>query len=97
MRNPARQEQCRLGHIARIKSARGEEIARVIEGHHDHDQATQKINGVQPNTTGRRVRFGDPMFSKDHATGYEARTSKCFQRQIHKKPFPQLIMRTCVT
>jgi hypothetical protein len=45
VRDPAGQEQRRLGDIARIESAGREEVAGMVERHQYHDQAAQEING----------------------------------------------------
>src|SRR4249919_1333545 len=45
MCDPTRQEQRRVGDIARVKSSRGEKVARMVERHYHHDEATQKIDG----------------------------------------------------
>ena len=34
--------------VARIHRTRAEKIARMIEHHQNHDQATQQINAVEP-------------------------------------------------
>jgi hypothetical protein len=43
-------------HVARIDRARTKKIARMIEQHQDHDQATKQINAVDPRSNGDRAR-----------------------------------------
>ena len=47
MRHPARQEQRRVGDVARIEAAIGKKIAGVVEGHHDHHQAAQRVDRTE--------------------------------------------------
>jgi len=47
VRHPARQEQRRIGNIARVGSARGEEIAGMVERHQQHDEPAQQIDAVE--------------------------------------------------
>jgi hypothetical protein len=39
MGDPACQEECRIGHVARIESAGSEKVSCVVKRHHYHDQA----------------------------------------------------------
>src|SRR5262249_10175741 len=50
VRDPACQENGRLGDIARVHAAGGEEITRVIERHQHHDEPTQQIDRVDAAT-----------------------------------------------
>ena len=45
MGDPARHEQGRLGDVAGIHAAVAKEIARMIEGHQQHDQAAKQVDG----------------------------------------------------
>jgi hypothetical protein len=54
MRDPAGEEQCGVGDVARIGAARTEEVAGMVERHQDHHQTAQQIDGIQPrNGSGR--------------------------------------------
>lgn len=48
MRDPAREKQRRVVHIARIEATSGEEIAGVVERHQHHYEAPQEIDGIEP-------------------------------------------------
>jgi hypothetical protein len=54
MRDPTGQEEDgrRLREIERVESGGMKEIANVIEGHDNHGEAAQEIDGVQPDRFG---------------------------------------------
>jgi hypothetical protein len=60
MRDPARQEQRRVGDVARIHAARPEEVAGVVERHQHHDQSPQQIDAVEA-----RPGFGVSKFARN--------------------------------
>ncbi len=47
VRHPARQEQRGIGDVARVGTARGKEIAGMVERHQHHDQPAEKIDAVE--------------------------------------------------
>ena len=46
MRDPARHEQRRLGHVARVEPAGREEITYVIERHQHHDETAHQVDRI---------------------------------------------------
>ena len=48
VRDPARHEQRRIGHVTRVHPACAKEIAGVVKCHHHHDQAAQEIDEIKP-------------------------------------------------
>ena len=47
VRYPTGQEERRIRDIAGIDPAGPEEVAHVVEGHHEHHEAAQRIEGVE--------------------------------------------------
>ncbi len=88
MRNPARQEQRRIGDVARIKSAGSKEIACVIERHHDHDQTAQEIDRIEASRVRRRGFFKGRFAGRRHGPPQR------FEGNSHDRLFPGVTMRT---